>query len=249
VLTEFTETIDFRNKTIDEGMRIFLGLFDLPGEGQKIDRIIQVFASKYFQDNPNSFKSGGAAYTLAFALIMLQTDAHSQTIKERDKMKLPSFINLTRGINDGENLPVEELTGYYNRILESPLALHAAAKSKKNQQEATLQTLKQKEEQFRLESEAMIEKGQKLIKQKQEGQYYKVTNPDYVRQLFTEIIWSPVLAVYSVLFEHVDDPKIIKLCLEGLSDAVLLCGLHNMETEGNAFVSTLAKFTNLTGFR
>lgn len=186
---------------------------------------------------------------MAFALIMLQTDAHSQTIKERDKMKLPSFINLTRGINDGENLPVEELTGYYNRILESPLALHAAAKSKKNQHEASVQTLRQKEEQFRLESEAMVEKGQKLIKQKQEGQYYKVTNPDYVRQLFTEIIWSPVLAVYSVLFEHVEDPKIIKLCLEGLSDAILLCGLHHMETEGNAFVSTLSKFTNLTGLR
>ncbi len=241
--------IHLQDKTIDDALRIFLSFFDLPGEGQKIDRIMQVFASKFFQDNPNSFKSGGAAYTLAFALIMLQTDAHSQTIKEKDKMKLPSFIRMTRGINDGEDLPVEELTGYYNRILENPLALHAAAKSKKNQQEASTQSLKKKEEQFRLESTAMIEKGQKLIKQKQEGQYHKVNNSDYVRPLFTEIIWSPVLVVYSVLFEHSDDPKIIKLSLEGLTDAILLCGLHNMETERDAFVSALTKFTNLAGIR
>jgi len=249
VLTEFTELIDFKGMTIDDGLRIFLNYFDLPGEGQKIDRIMQVFAGKYYKDNPNSFKSGSAAYTLSFALIMLQTDAHSTNIKEQDKMTLVSFSRMVRGINDGEDLSPEELAGFYNRILESPLALHAAAKSKKTQQDARGQNLRRKEEQFRLESEAMIEKGQRLIKQKQEGQYYKVNSPDFIKPLFTEIIWSPLLAVYSVLFEHSENAKMIKLSLEGLCDAIILCGLHKMDTELNAFVSTLSKFTNLTGVR
>jgi len=249
VLTEFTELIDFKGMTIDDGLRVFLGYFDLPGEGQKIDRIMQVFAGKYYKDNPNSFKSGSAAYTLSFALIMLQTDAHSTQIKEQDKMTLVSFSRMVRGINDGEDLPAEELTGYYNRILENPLALHAAARSKKTQQDARGQNLRRKEEQFRLESEAMIEKGQKLIKQKQEGQYFRINSPEYIRPLFTEIIWSPVLAVYSVLFEHSENSKMIKLSLEGLCDAIVLCGLHKMDTELNAFVSTLSKFTNLGGVR
>lgn len=210
---------------------------------------MQVFASKYFHDNPNSFKSGSAAYTLSFLLIMLQTDAHNVTIKEKDKMKLPDFIKMARGINDGDDLSPEELTGYYTRILENPLALHAAAKSKKLQQDAKTQSLKKKEEQFKLESEAMIEKGQKLIKVRQEGLYYKVKNPDHIRALFTEIIWSPVLAVFSVLFEETDEPKIIRLCLEGLCDSIILCGLHSMDTEKGAFTSTLTKFTGLTNHR
>lgn len=249
MLTDFTELVDFHNLTLDDAMRHYLSLFELPGEGQKIDRVMQAFASKFFQDNPNSFKSGSAAYTLSFLLIMLQTDAHNTQIKEKDRMKLTDFIKLGRGINDGEDLPPEELTGFYTRILENPLALHSAAKSKKMQQDAKAQSLKKKEEQFKLESEAMIEKSQKLIRQRQEGMYYKVKNPDHVKPLFTEIIWSPVLAVFSVLFEQTDDPKIIQLCLDGLCASILLCGLHNMNTEKDAFASTLSKFTNLTGMR
>ena len=241
--------MNLQNLTLDDGLRVYLNLFDLPGEGQKIDRVMQVFASKYFQDNPTSFKSGNAAYTLSFLLIMLQTDAHSATIKEKDKMKLADFIKLARGINDGDNLPPEELVGFYNRILENPLALHAAAKAKKLQQDAKAQSLRKKEEQFKIESEAMVEKSQKLMKNRQESQYYKVKNPDQIRPLFTEIIWSPVLAVFSMLFEQTDDPKIIKLCLDGINDSILLCGIHNMSTERNAFVSTLSKFTNLAALR
>jgi brefeldin A-inhibited guanine nucleotide-exchange protein len=38
---------------------------------------MQVFAGKFFKDNPRLFKSASAAYAMSFLLIMLQTDAHN----------------------------------------------------------------------------------------------------------------------------------------------------------------------------
>jgi brefeldin A-resistance guanine nucleotide exchange factor 1 len=40
VLEAFTATFDFAGLTFDAGLRLFLESFKLPGEAQKIDRII-----------------------------------------------------------------------------------------------------------------------------------------------------------------------------------------------------------------
>ena len=47
------------------------------GEAQKIDRIMEKLAERYCRDNPGAFASADGAYLLAFALIMLNTDAHN----------------------------------------------------------------------------------------------------------------------------------------------------------------------------
>ena len=95
----------------------------------------------------------------------------------------------------------------------------------------------------------MLETGQDIIKQKQDELYYKVKNTDYIKPLFIEIIWSPVLAVFSELLEKSEDPRIISLCVEGFKSCIILTGLHNMDTERDTFVSSLAKFTNLYALR
>lgn len=249
VLTEWTDLLDFRNKTLDDALRVFLEHFILPGEGQKIDRIVQVFAGKYFKDNPRSYNSATAAYTLSFLFIMLQTDAHNPNIKPEEKMKVNNFISLARGINDGKDLPPEELTGYYNRILLHPLALHEADKAKKMIQEAQGVSAKKKEEQFKLESDKMIKEGQKMIRGVQSGHYHTVRTTECIKPLFHEVVWSPVLAVFSVLLEQSEDPNMIQSCLEGFANCIILTGLHNLSMERDTFVSSLAKFTNILTVR
>lgn len=49
----------------------------LPGEAQKIDRIMEAFAARYCACNPNAFPTTDGAYLLSFAIIMLNTDAHN----------------------------------------------------------------------------------------------------------------------------------------------------------------------------
>ena len=40
----------------------------LPGEAQKIDRILQAFASKYHSENPAEFSSADTVYVLALLI-------------------------------------------------------------------------------------------------------------------------------------------------------------------------------------
>lgn len=66
VLTSYTNSIDFKNIDFSEGIRLFLSGFRLPGESQKIDRMMENFASRYVQCNPSSFNNADAAFILAF---------------------------------------------------------------------------------------------------------------------------------------------------------------------------------------
>ena len=52
----------------------------LPGEAQKIDRLMEKFAERFLKCNPGSFKSADVAYVLAYSVIMLNTDAHNPQV-------------------------------------------------------------------------------------------------------------------------------------------------------------------------
>lgn len=64
-----------------------------------------------------------------------------------------------------------------------------------------------------------------------------------------ENTWSANLAVFSVLLEETDDPKITELCIEGFMHAIKISGFYLMNTERDAFVSSLSKFTQVSTFK
>ena len=59
VMNAFIDLFDFRMKTFVEALRFFLSTFRLPGESQKIDRLMCKFSEKYVKDNPNCFNTTG----------------------------------------------------------------------------------------------------------------------------------------------------------------------------------------------
>lgn len=65
--------MDFANLDFDQGIRHFLAGFRLPGEAQKIDRIMEKFAERYCLQNPTIFPSADTAFILSFSTIMLNT--------------------------------------------------------------------------------------------------------------------------------------------------------------------------------
>jgi brefeldin A-inhibited guanine nucleotide-exchange protein len=77
VLYAYVDSIDFADSTFDSALRKFLSLFWLPGEAQKIDRMMEKFAERYCSQNEGVFANPDTAYVLAYSLIMLNTDAHS----------------------------------------------------------------------------------------------------------------------------------------------------------------------------
>lgn len=59
VLQEFVRMHKFHGLDLVNALRAFLGSFQLPGEAQKIDRMMESFAQRYCQCNPGMFSNTG----------------------------------------------------------------------------------------------------------------------------------------------------------------------------------------------
>ncbi|XP_049576605.1 cytohesin 4b isoform X1 [Syngnathus scovelli] len=120
-LKAFVELHEFSDLNLVQALRQFLWSFRLPGEAQKIDRMMEAFAARYCQCNANVFQSTDTCYILSFAIIMLNTSLHNPNVK--DKTTLERFVCMNKGINNGRDLPVELLTKLYESIRKEPFKI------------------------------------------------------------------------------------------------------------------------------
>uniref|UniRef100_H2YA49 SEC7 domain-containing protein n=1 Tax=Ciona savignyi TaxID=51511 RepID=H2YA49_CIOSA len=118
VLKEFVICHEFTGKSLDKSLRQFLWSFRLPGEAQKIDRMMESFAARYCTCNPGMFSTDDTCYVLSFAIIMLNTSLHNPSVK--DKPSVERFIMMNRGINDGADLPNDLI---YDSIKKDPFKI------------------------------------------------------------------------------------------------------------------------------
>ena len=95
VLGAYARAFDFADITLDKALRAFLDGFKLPGEAQKISRILEVFADRYYAANPDAVADADSAYVLSYSIIMLNTDQHNPQVK--NKMTLDQFVRNNRG--------------------------------------------------------------------------------------------------------------------------------------------------------
>lgn len=126
VLQAFTEQIDFSEQTFTDGLRHFLKAFKLPGEAQKIDRLVESFSQAYFKQHHDSgeIANADAAYVLAFQIIMLNTDLHNPNIPEKNKMTFDALKRNLQGANDDGNFSDEFLKRIYDNIKATPFELN-----------------------------------------------------------------------------------------------------------------------------
>jgi brefeldin A-inhibited guanine nucleotide-exchange protein len=123
VMHAYVDALNFKGMDFGEAIRFFLQGFRLPGEAQKIDRIMEKFAERYCKCNPNAFTSADTAYILAYSVILLNTDAHSVMVK--DKMSKADFMRNNRGIDDGKDLPEDYLSALYDQIVNKEIKMSA----------------------------------------------------------------------------------------------------------------------------
>lgn len=121
VLKAFVTLHEFSDMILVQALRQFLWSFRLPGEAQKIDRMMECFAERYCESNQGVFTSSDTCYVLSFAIIMLNTSLHNPSVK--DKPTVERFISMNRGINDGGDLPPELLTSLYESIKKEPFKI------------------------------------------------------------------------------------------------------------------------------
>ncbi|POM72683.1 Hypothetical protein PHPALM_10567, partial [Phytophthora palmivora] len=94
VLHEYANGFQFEGIPFDIALRVYLSRFELPSEAQKIDRILQAFARAYYASNPDNLQcpTEDAVYTLAFSVLLLNTDAHNPRLSRKFKMTRADFI-------------------------------------------------------------------------------------------------------------------------------------------------------------
>lgn len=74
--------------------------------------------------------------------------------------------------------------------------------------------------------------------------YHTVTDVSILRFIL-EVSWGPMLAAFSVTLDQSDDRLATSLCLQGFRYAVHVTAVMGMQTQRDAFVTSMAKFTNL----
>lgn len=68
VLEYFAEEMDFSGMAIDVALRKFQGYFRMPGEAQKIERLMEVFSHRYGVCNPDVIGKLRSPDTVRFLL-------------------------------------------------------------------------------------------------------------------------------------------------------------------------------------
>ncbi|XP_042508031.1 brefeldin A-inhibited guanine nucleotide-exchange protein 1-like isoform X2 [Macadamia integrifolia] len=257
VMHVYVDSFNFEGKDFGEAIRFFLRGFRLPGEAQKIDRIMEKFAERYCKCNPNSFTSADTAYVLAYSVIMLNTDAHNSMVK--DKMSKADFIRNNRGIDDGKDLPEEYLGSLYDQIVKSEIKMSADCSAPQSKQATSFNKLlgidglfnlvnwKQTEEKPLGANGVLIRHIQEQFKAKSgksEFVFYAVTDTAILR-FMVEVCWAPMLAAFSVTLDQSVDKIAIFQSLQGFRHAVHVTAAMGMQTQRDAFVTSIAKFTFL----
>lgn len=84
--------------TFEAAIREFLESFRLPGEAQKIIRILEHWSRQFYAQEPGIFASADAVYILAISVIMLNTDKHNPAVRPffydfRTLFKIPQDIS------------------------------------------------------------------------------------------------------------------------------------------------------------
>ncbi|KAM0945494.1 putative Sec7 domain, mon2, dimerization and cyclophilin-binding domain, Sec7 domain superfamily [Dioscorea sansibarensis] len=256
VMHAYVDSFDFQGMEFDEAIRTFLQGFRLPGEAQKIDRIMEKFSERYCKCNPKAFISADTAYVLAYSVILLNTDAHNPMVK--NKMSADDFIRNNRGIDDGKDLPEEYLRSLFERISrneikmkEDDLASQQTQPPNSNKMlglDNILNVVVRKRGDKSMEtSDDLMRHMQEQFKEKarkSESVYYAATDV-VILKFMIEVCWAPMLAAFSVPLDQSEDETVISLCLEGFRCAIHVTAVMTMKTQRDAFVTSLAKFTSL----
>jgi len=118
----FIHELDFTGLHLDIALRQLQQEVTFPREAQKIEKFVEVFSKRYIQCNQmfvSGFNSADTVFVLSYAIVLLNTDLHSQALRPSKRMKREDFVRNLNGIDAGANLDEDMLKGIYDRIRNS----------------------------------------------------------------------------------------------------------------------------------
>ncbi|XP_042038704.1 brefeldin A-inhibited guanine nucleotide-exchange protein 5-like isoform X1 [Salvia splendens] len=258
VLRAYVESINFSGMKLDMAIHEFLKGFELPGEAQMIDRIMETFSERYCTDNPGLFKTADTAYVLAYAIILLQADAHYLT--GWPKLSRSDFIQMSASTAE-ESAPQELLEEIYDNIVKEELVnkddsvdclKNSKYKLELNGRRGLLNVLnlsfprRISSSDSIPDKEAVLNQIHAVIKEQgnKKGVFYTSDRIDILRPM-VEVVGWPLLATFSVVMGEPDNSTWISICMEGFKEGVVIMFALGMDTIRYAFLTSLLRYNFL----
>ncbi|XP_047109298.1 Golgi-specific brefeldin A-resistance guanine nucleotide exchange factor 1 isoform X1 [Schistocerca piceifrons] len=225
VLDSFVKSFDFSDMRIDEALRMYLETFRLPGESPLISLIMEHFAEHWHKCNGEPFANADAAFTLAYAVIMLNVDQHNYNVKRQNNpMTCEEFKRNLKKVNGGEDFDQEMLDDIYKAIRSEEIVMPA--------------------EQTGLVRENYLWKVLLRRGASKDGIFIHSPNGLFDHDLFS-LIWGPTVAALSYIFDKSNDTTIYQKAVSGFRKCAMISAHYGMSNDFDSLIISLCKFTML----
>ncbi|XP_057671770.1 Golgi-specific brefeldin A-resistance guanine nucleotide exchange factor 1 [Diorhabda carinulata] len=223
ILQAFVDTFNFTGVRIDEALRAFLETFRLPGEAPTISLILEHFAETWHKSNNEPFADVDSAFTLAYAIIMLNVDQHNENAKKQTTpMSASAFKKNLKGVNGGNDFDEEMLDDIYTTIKNEEIIMPAE------------QTGLVRENYF---WKLLLRKGQT-----KDGIYIHDNSGTYDSELF-HIVYGPIVAALSSIYEKTESESVHKKVMQGFEKCASIAANLNMSINLDMLILSISKFT------
>ena len=125
VLSCYLEKFDFAGMRVDKALRQFLHTVQIPGEPQKIEKIMEMFGKRFNKCNPNfanKLKNTESIATLCVAIMLLNTDIHTPDLKPDKKLIEKDFYAQLKGADGGRDFDKKLLSNIYKSVKKQEFA-------------------------------------------------------------------------------------------------------------------------------
>jgi hypothetical protein len=237
ILRSYVSRFDFRGLPFEAAFRQFLSRFQIAGESQMIDRVMEQFGSKFYSANPELFSCADTVYILAFSTLMLHTDAHHPSVKQR--MTLEEFVANNRGIDGGGDLPHAFLEALFRGITSERISLTPGALP-----HASLLTRRQKADLYAQQCAQALASARERTRGPRTRQFHRAESPNLVGPMYHSI-WGGILGALTTSFDRAADRDVVDLCLRGFRLATHIASHCYVEDALSTMVDAFATFTRL----
>lgn len=241
LLKEFMHLFDFSGLRVDEGLRIMLKAFRLPGESQQIERVVETFADA-FVASQNSLDGGvlhlqdgqepvvldsGAVFLLSFSIIMLNTDLHNPQIKRH--MDLNDYERNVSGVH---SFPRWYLETMYNSIRDREIVMPEEHHGTEKWFDDVWHNLISSQSKYARDHSAS-----------------NIVLSRHVTSLFDRLLFESVadkiLEMLLEVFKGAEDEVIITQVMSSIDKCAQICAQYSMTKQLDRLIASLAELTGL----
>lgn len=219
ILQNYINLFDFSYLSIDQSIRLFLSSFRIVGEGQIVDRLLDMFSVAFYDSHKDTFFHDAASVHLfSVAWLMLHTSMHNKNVVKKDT--LTDFLSLLKGQNNNEDYDTQFLTDIYNSVKRSKILI---------------------EEDTKCNSPAFWE----LQIQRQTIMKLEILEVEPVSETtirFFREIWQQAAPIYTILFDHSNEG--VELVLKTFSRCASISSYYQMHDVLDNLVVNLCRFTH-----